>query len=138
MLTKSKKIEIQIKIDALSVIVNDALIDLDQYKETFRLDTALRTVLQSIEFVEEFLDGKHDDFIPEEYKEQIRRYVIDSISDGDRDGAYENAEYRVEDMTDKELFEEYENCIYDGDEDEIIIRIKDILASKELMKVVNE
>ena len=137
-MTDKEKIEIQTKIDALSVVINDAIVDLDQYRAAFRLDTPLRTVLQSIEFIEEFLRGEHDDFIPEEYKENMRRYVINAISSGDSDGAYENAEYRVEDMTDKELFEEYENCVYDGNEDEVIIRIKDILASKELIKVVNE
>ena len=137
-MTDKEKIEIQTKIDALSVVINDAIVDLDQYRAAFRLDTPLRTVLQSIEFIGEFLRGEHDDFIPEEYKENMRRYVINAISSGDSDGAYENAEYRVEDMTDKELFEEYENCVYDGNEDEVIIRIKDILASKELIKVVNE
>jgi co-chaperonin GroES (HSP10) len=137
-MTDKEKIEIQTKIDALSVIINDAIVDLDQYKATFRLDTALRTVLQSIEFVEEFLRGEHDDFIPEEYKEDMQRYVTEAISSGDSDGAYENAEYRVQDMTDKELFEEYANITYDNDDDKVYNIIKDILASKELIKVVNE
>jgi co-chaperonin GroES (HSP10) len=137
-MTDKEKIEIQTKIDALSVIINDAIVDLDQYKATFRLDTSLRTVLQSIEFVEELLRGDHEDFIPTEYKDRMQRYVIESMSSGDSDGAWENAEYRVEKMTDKELFEEYSNCIYDDEEDELSIIMKDILASKELMKVVNE
>ena len=137
-MTDRRKLEIKNKLYALNIVINDAIIDFDQYKESFRLETPLCQVLESIKFIEEVLDGKHDDFIPEEYKARMQHRVIKELTSNDINNNWEDNENKVSEMTDKELFEEYSNHIYYDDGDEISIIINDILASKELMKAVNE
>jgi replicative superfamily II helicase len=137
-MTDRRKLEIKNKLYALNIVINDAIIDFDQYKESFRLETPLCQVLESIKFVEEVLDGKHDDFIPEEYKERMQQRVIKELTNTTINNGWEDTENEVLEMTDKELFEEYSSHTYYDDGDEISIIISDILASKELMRAVNE
>jgi hypothetical protein len=82
--------------------------------------------------------------LPEGYRDRMEPMLIDRFVEGRDYSGYirEQATYEVEDMTDEQLFEEFEACFYDEDcyeeEMRVISTIQDIKDKEDLEEIIHE